>query len=40
MRTPSLRRNDLFFLCRREKADDGFGEPEPRLATCGRRRVR
>jgi hypothetical protein len=40
MRTPVLKRSDLFFTCRREVADDGFGEPEPRLADCGRRRVR
>jgi outer membrane protein assembly factor BamB len=40
MRTPVLKRSDLFFTCRREVADDGFGEPDPRLAECGRRRVR
>lgn len=40
MRTPKLRRTDLFFICRRELVDDGFGQPEPRLALCGRRRVR
>ena len=40
MRTPVLKRSDLFFTCRKETADDGFGEPEPRLADCGKRRLR
>jgi outer membrane protein assembly factor BamB len=40
MRTPLLRRTDLFFICRRERRDDGFGRPEPRLRACGSRRLR
>lgn len=40
LRTPTLRRTDLFFICRRERRDDGFGRPDKRLALCGRPRVR
>ena len=40
MRTPALRRSDLFFICRRERHDDGFGRPDRRLRLCGRSRLR
>jgi outer membrane protein assembly factor BamB len=40
LRTPPLRRSDLFYVCRMERRDDGFGRPDKRLARCGRRRMR
>jgi outer membrane protein assembly factor BamB len=40
LRTPALRRSDLFYTCLKEKKDDGFGRFDPRLRTCGRRRMR
>jgi outer membrane protein assembly factor BamB len=40
LRTPPLRRSDLFYTCMRETKDDGFGRFDPRLRGCGRRRMR
>jgi outer membrane protein assembly factor BamB len=39
LRTPSLRRSDVFFTCLRERRDDGFGKPNTALRKCGRRRI-
>jgi outer membrane protein assembly factor BamB len=40
LRTPPPRRSDLFYTCLKERKDDGFGRFDPRLRTCGRRRMR
>jgi outer membrane protein assembly factor BamB len=39
LRTPLLRRHDLFFTCIREPRDNGFGRWDKSLRRCGRRRL-